>query len=171
MDKRVINCFTFFNELELLELRLHELNPVIDRFVLVEATKTFKGAPKELLYEKHKQRYATFHDKIIHVIVDDMPDAEDPRLREHHQRRCIARGLRDLRPDDIIIVSDVDEILRPSSIMEMRNKDGYFMVDMPMFQFFMNTRAIERGWDKVFAFSYSMVSEIPDFSRRPGTSK
>jgi len=66
----IYDCFSFFNELDLLEIRLHELDPVVDKFVLVEASKTFQGKDKPLFYDENKERYKEFSEKIIHVVVD-----------------------------------------------------------------------------------------------------
>lgn len=109
---KVIDCFTFYNELDMLKFRLTELNDVIDYFIIVEATRTFVGKSKELYYENNKQLYSQYADKIIHVIVDDMPISNNAWDLERHQRRCIDRGLKTLQldPTDIIIISDVDEI-------------------------------------------------------------
>lgn len=52
----IYDCFTFFNELNLLEIRLNILNDVVDKFVLVEATKTFSGKDKPLYYEQNKKK-------------------------------------------------------------------------------------------------------------------
>ena len=60
---KVYDCFTFFNELDLLEIRLNELNDVVDYFVLVEATTTYSGKPKELYFQKNKDRYKKFEKK------------------------------------------------------------------------------------------------------------
>lgn len=106
----IYDCFTFFNELELLEVRLHELSGVVDKFVLVEATQTFTGRPKPLYYAENRERFSRFHEQIIHVIVDDSPKSDNPWTIEHFQRNCIARGLTQCRPDDWIMVSDADEI-------------------------------------------------------------
>ena len=165
MAKRIYDGFTFFNELEVLELRLHELHDKVDFFILVEATQTFQGKPKPLVYEANKERFRAFHKQIIHIIVDDMPTSDDPRVREHHQRRAIARGASNLQPEDVLIISDVDEVIKRSTVDVLRANSGYFLIDMPMYQFFLNTEAIPRGWNKVFAFSYDLAGSIPDFSR------
>lgn len=108
---RVFDCFTFFNELDILDIRLAELDPLVDFFVLVEATRTFTGKPKPLYYADNRQRYERYVDKIIHVVVDDLPlDAPTHWIREAHQRNAIMRGLTQARPDDRIIISDCDEI-------------------------------------------------------------
>lgn len=106
----VYDSFIFFNEIELLHLRLHELSEVVDRFVLVESTRTFTNRPKPLLFAQNREAFAAFADKIIHVVVEDSPDAANPWRIEDFQRNCIRRGLKNCRPDDIVMVSDVDEI-------------------------------------------------------------
>ena len=118
----IYDCFTFFNELELLELRLNELAGVVDKFVLVEATQTHTNQPKPLHYRENRARFSAFHDKIIHVIVDDMPQSSDPWIPENFQRNCIARGLTNCRPDDFVLVSDLDEIPRARTVEKMRRE-------------------------------------------------
>ena len=106
----VWDCFTFFNELDILELRLAELDPVVDRFVVAEATRTFSNEPKPLHFADNRQRFSRWLPKITHVIIDDLPAEGDAWDREAFQRNTVARGLGDARPDDVIMISDVDEI-------------------------------------------------------------
>ena len=134
----IYDCFTFFNELDLLEIRLNILNDVVDRFVLVEATRTFRGKEKPLYFAKNKERFAPFLDKIVHVVVDDYAPVEkyiasptsDPKLwswaYENFQRQSIVRGLGDLKDDDTLIVSDLDEIPSPEAVKKAArlSKDG-----------------------------------------------
>lgn len=115
-QRRIYDAFIFYNELDLLELRLEELNDVVDYFVLVEATKTFRNNDKPLYFSENKERYEKFLNKIIHVVVDDMPEEQDPWLREHHQRNCIIRGLTGIKENDLVIISDVDEILNADAV-------------------------------------------------------
>jgi hypothetical protein len=115
----VYDCFTFFNELDILELRLAELDPQVDFFVIAEATRTFSGAPKPLYFHENKNRFKAYADKIIHVIVDDLPEVGDAWDREAFQRDAIMRGLVDADPDDIIMLSDVDEIPQPGKVASL----------------------------------------------------
>lgn len=115
-NSRVFDCFTFFNELDLLELRLQTLWDLVDHFVLVEANRTFTGKPKPYVFSQNAERFARYLDKIIHVKVEDMPNIGTAWDREHHQRNCIERGLKAAQPDDLIIVSDVDEIVKPQAM-------------------------------------------------------
>ena len=117
----IYDCFAFFNELDLLEIRLNELNSVVDKFVLVEAELTHNGDRKPLYFLENRNRFAQFLNKIVHIIVksEDFIQAnngsslqERAWMRENIQRNAITRGLRDAKGDDVIIVSDLDEIPR-----------------------------------------------------------
>lgn len=151
---RVFDCFTYFNEEELLELRLNELEHVVDAWVLVEATHTFSGKPKTAMLDLEDQRWSRFRDRIIHVIVDDMPMNVDAWGRERHQRNAIMRGLGECDPHDLVILGDADEILRPGAIEEIgRRLDTGFAVPMLSFSYYhLNCRLyrIEADGDEVW---------------------
>jgi beta-1,4-mannosyl-glycoprotein beta-1,4-N-acetylglucosaminyltransferase len=120
---KIYDCFTFFNELDLLEMRLNILNNYVDYFVLVEATKTFSGKPKELYYLKNKEKFNKFSHKIIHITVDDMPEIKDNNRweLESFQRNAIIRGLTNCQSDDVILISDIDEIPDPEKFELMKD--------------------------------------------------
>jgi hypothetical protein len=120
LKPKVYDCFSFFNELDVLEIRLNELDKYVDYFVLVEMTVTHKGDPKPLYFEQNKKRFDKFLHKIIHIVVADYPQVNDPWIREHYQRNCIERGLNNCNNNDIIIISDVDEIPRGTKISEFK---------------------------------------------------
>lgn len=111
----IYDAFIFFNELELLELRLHELSDKVDYFVLVESPYTFRGNEKELFFDNNKSKFKPFLNKIIHII-SDIPnknphnDRKQAYENEYHQRNDIYQGLSQASPDDIVIISDADEI-------------------------------------------------------------
>ena len=121
----IYDCFIFFNELELLELRLHELAGVVDKFVLVEATQTHSNKPKPLYYQQNRARFSAFQHQIIHVVVEDLPQSPDAWIPENFQRNCIGRGLTSCRPDDFVLVSDLDEIPRASVVEKMSREILY----------------------------------------------
>ena len=102
---KLIDGFVFYNELGLLKYRLDTLYEIVDNFILVESTKTFSGNSKELFYEKNKHLYEKYQDKIIHIIVDDMPTTNNAWDREAHQRSCISRGFQNLQDKDLILIS------------------------------------------------------------------
>jgi beta-1,4-mannosyl-glycoprotein beta-1,4-N-acetylglucosaminyltransferase len=114
--RRVFDGFTFFNELDVLEIRLRETSHLVDAFILVEAPRTFTDKPKPLHYHENRPRFAAWADKIVHVVVDDLPATPATAWdREHFQRRAIRCGfdLAGATPDDFVMISDVDEIPKP----------------------------------------------------------
>lgn len=116
---RVYDCFCFFNELDLLKLRIETLRSIVDVFVVVEGTKTFTGRDKPLHF-RHED-FGDCAEKIRHVVVDSYPfDFSDPWRVERYQRNSIARGLTDAKVEDLILVGDVDEIPNPQSILAYR---------------------------------------------------
>lgn len=114
----VYDCFQFFNELDILKIRLNVLNDVVDRFVISEATETFSGIKKPLYYEENKEMFAEFADKIIHVVVEDTPEG-GTHERDTFQKNAVTRGLAGCADDDVIIFSDLDEIPNPEKIREI----------------------------------------------------
>ena len=90
----IYDCFIFYNELELLELRLNELDDIVDYFVIIEATETFQGQTKPLYFEQKKEEFSEFEDKIIHHIVDFPDELTDPWEREHYHRDSIQSALK-----------------------------------------------------------------------------
>jgi len=135
---KIIDCFMFYNELNMLNLRLHELYDVVDYFVLVESTKTFTYNDKKLYFDDVKDKYKRFLNKIIYVLVDDMPDGRDNWGRETHQRNSIMKGLArlQLNDDDYIIISDVDEIPDKNRIKELRSNQVSYQTPVRLFQDF-----------------------------------
>lgn len=120
LNAKVYDCFIFCNELDLLEIRLHELYDEVDYFVLVEADTTFQGNPKILFYAENAERFAPYKDKIIHVIIRDMPLTNDTWTREGYQRDAITRGLVNCKDDDLILLSDADEILSSATLQQLK---------------------------------------------------
>jgi beta-1,4-mannosyl-glycoprotein beta-1,4-N-acetylglucosaminyltransferase len=135
------DCFTFYNELTLLRLRLETLGPHVDRFVLVEATQTFSGKPKPLVFDANRSLFTPWLDRIEHIVVDDLPEGGDAWARETHQRNAIARGLTTARPHDIIMVSDVDEIPAPDALRSISHQKPT-LFGMRMFYYFFNLELI-----------------------------
>jgi|ERR1039457_49013 beta-1,4-mannosyl-glycoprotein beta-1,4-N-acetylglucosaminyltransferase len=104
----IYDCFLFANEKECLKIRCEELKEMNITHVLVEATTSFTGNKKELEFDKIKIDFEKYN--IIHIIVDDLPNNGDTWENEAFQRNAIMRGLRKCKDDDIVIISDADEI-------------------------------------------------------------
>ncbi|MDG0818194.1 glycosyltransferase family 17 protein [Bdellovibrio svalbardensis] len=140
----IYDCFAFFNELDLLEIRLNTLDSVVDRFVLVEATRTFQKAEKPLFFEQNKERFKPFLHKIEHIVVDEYPGFfakfRVPTTWDYddHQKEQIKRGLKNCKPDDVIIISDVDEIPRPELVKQYADKPGIKVFQQRLYYYYLN---------------------------------
>lgn len=121
---RIFDCFTFFNELELLELRLASLYDVVDRFIIVEANKTHANVPKPFNFYEHLHDYEKYFQKISYIMdtsVVKYKGAGDWSI-ENNQRNNIAKGLAEVKaePDDLVMISDLDEIPNPAIVQTIR---------------------------------------------------
>ena len=171
---KVFDCFPFYNELDLLEIRLNVLNDVVDYFVLSESTRTFTGKPKPLYFEENKDRFKKFAHKIRHVIVDDSEyDSNiDVWQREFDQKNSVFRGISDCKDDDFVIVSDVDEIIKPDLISKfvVNNSNSIAIIKQPSFYYYLNCQSTE-VFDKAKMAKFKHIKSpqqlraYPKFSR------
>ncbi|MEN9621732.1 MAG: hypothetical protein RLZZ67_166 [Candidatus Parcubacteria bacterium] len=88
---KIYDMFSFFNELDILELRLNILDPYVDYFVILEATETFSGHTKPLNFQVNKERFKKWENKIIHYSLTDVPKNEaDLRSRLYKKDLTLA---------------------------------------------------------------------------------
>jgi beta-1,4-mannosyl-glycoprotein beta-1,4-N-acetylglucosaminyltransferase len=138
-----IDTFLFNSELDMLELRLNILDPVMDRFVLVESTLTHSGKEKPLYFAENKERFSPWKDKITHHIVTDMPSPTPNRwVPENHQRNAIMTALGKCKANDLIFLSDIDEIPDPDPVR--KNKCGGYRQTYSMY--YANTIHLSENW-------------------------
>ena len=127
----IFDCFTYFNDELITELRLNILDKFVDKFVIVEATTDHSGKNKNLNFDLNK--FKSFKNKIRYIVVDDLPKNTKPfyynkrkwhenMVREEYQRNQIMRGLFDAKDDDLIVISDNDEIPNLSNINKINFK-------------------------------------------------
>lgn len=135
---KIIDCFIFYNELDLLTYRLNILNNIVDYFVIIESTHSFIGKQKDLFFNDNKHMFEKFNDKIIHIVVDDLP-YKYPNINysngeqwknEFFQRNAISIGLLgiDIEKQDVITITDLDEIPDPNILASI--KKGNIIVDI-----------------------------------------
>ena len=158
----IIDCFPFFNELDLLDIRLKLLDNIVDKVVLIESTKTFTLAKKKLFYNENKNRYKKYKNKITHIIVDDSPalfnrffihkpknifwllkNKKSIMLNAHdidfYQKNQAYKGLKNCDENDILILSDLDEIPNPSIFQNLENfKKGRAALELDLYCYFLN---------------------------------
>ncbi|MDA9092182.1 hypothetical protein N9J56_02705 [Pelagibacteraceae bacterium] len=150
---KIFDCFMYYDEDLILDLRLNLLNNYVDEFIIVESSYTHSGVPRKLQFNINK--YLKFKDKINYIISEKLPhnlaeindkDSEDLKnsksilnaaKRENFQRNEILRGLNSAQLDDLIIISDVDEIpnLEKNNIKEVKNKIILFRQEFFYYKF------------------------------------
>jgi beta-1,4-mannosyl-glycoprotein beta-1,4-N-acetylglucosaminyltransferase len=152
MHFRLFDCFTFYDEFDVLELRLKELANIVHRFVLVEGTRTFSGQPKPLFFMENRERFRPYLDKIEHVILNDSDFPAGPVTaweREYFSRRAILRGLARAKPDDFVLVADVDEIPKPELLSNTLASPAaarqFTVFESSCYVYFFNLKASQRG--------------------------
>tara|TARA_Y100000590_G_scaffold376491_1_gene442099 strand:+ start:274 stop:1086 length:813 start_codon:yes stop_codon:yes gene_type:complete len=135
----IYDCFSYWDEDLLLDLRLNLLNDYVDFFIIVEGNKTWQNNPKKLRF--NFDNYKKFKNKIIYIPVEDMPDGDDPYLRENYQRNSILKGLKNSNQNDLIIISDLDEIPNPKAIKNFNIKMRYAVLKQRHFYYKLNLQS------------------------------
>jgi len=152
---KIYDCFQFFDEEMLLDLRLNVMNKYVDKFVITEATYMHNGKPKKLNFDIKK--YTKFKDKIIYIVVNNQPpdlfeiyesdknknDVRGQKLvlngykRDNYQRQKAAEYLKNIDDDDWIIINDIDEIpnLENINLSEINNKIVIFKQQIFYYKF------------------------------------
>ncbi len=150
---KIFDCFMYFDEDLILDLRLNTLNKFIDYFVIVESIYNHKGEKRKLKFNIKK--FKKFNKKIIYLIHNQVPneikkikknDSENEIntkyifnaiFRENSQRNYILKGLSKAKDDDIILISDVDEIpnLKKVNFKKLKNKLIFFNQEMFYYKF------------------------------------
>jgi len=150
---KIFDCFMYFDEEAVLDVRLNTLDQFVDYFVIIESKSTHRGDKRQLKFNREK--FKKFKDKIIYLIYDETSssieavndrDGEavnsgkyilNAALRENGQRNYIQSGLKEAGDDDIILISDVDEIpnLHKINFNQFNQKIILFKQDMFYYKF------------------------------------
>lgn len=153
----VYDCTMFHWEFEMLELRIKELWDVVDKFYVTESKYDHRGKPRELVLTKNLFMFDWAKDKLV-VKVSDMPDyAVKSWDFENYQRlQSIKLPLEDFDPkeEDLFIISDIDEIVRPSVIKEIKDKKGFYTLKMNMYYFYFNLFVSEWYFPRAVTYSH-----------------
>lgn len=158
----IYDIFTFNGELDLLEIRLNILSDYVDQFIIVEATETFSGKPKELYYEKNKERYKKWENKIKYHIVrppydqrivamaNGSPNTQGAEhwKREFCQKESIKDALTHLKDNDTVFIGDVDEIWDSITLHEVSPR-VVRKLKLRVFTYYLNNRSSEQFWGTI----------------------
>ena len=139
---KIYDCFIFFDEELLLDIRLNCLNQYVDKFVIVESKFSHSGEKRKPIFKIDK--YDKFKEKIIYILLEDLPNnlykistgdekinekiIINGNIREFYQRNAILKGIKDANDEDLIIISDVDEIplLESLDMEKIKNNPVFF---------------------------------------------
>lgn len=158
LDKPAIfDCFPFFNEIEVLKIRLEELWDNVDRFIICEAYKTHSGKNKQLNFQNNLHQFEKYLSKITYLVVEKFPDG-DSWTRERFQRDYLLNGLKDCKDNDIIILSDLDEIPRASKIKEFDPKKEVMGFEQNLYYYDFTCRSRDK-WDWAKITTYKVIKE------------
>ena len=147
----IYDCFQYFNEDHVVDLRMNILNDFVDYFVISESTKTHQGQEKKLNFEL--KNFKKFEKKIKYVVADYNLDKNfknhtgGESLIEQHQRNNILTGLKKADDNDLIILSDSDEIPDLKKIKEIKSRTRYTAFSQSMFMYKLNLKNLnESDW-------------------------
>jgi hypothetical protein len=152
MASRVYDCVLFNGEFDALAIRIRELDDLVHRFVVVESDTTFSGLKKTVRFTKEHPAVRTFAARLDFVLVDDMPTTDNAWDREVWQRNAVMRGLTSASDNDLILMSDVDEIPRAECVREALadEKSSAFGFRMNLYYFYMNYKNLNGNSDVVW---------------------
>ena len=139
---KIYDCFSYWDEDLLLDVRLNIMSKFVDYFVIVEGNKTWQNNSKKLRFDVNK--FKKFKDNIIYVPVEDMPDGDNPYDRENFQRNCISRGIKDAEDIDLILISDLDEIPNPFLIKGFDIRKRYAVFEQKLYYYKFNLQSISQ---------------------------
>lgn len=159
----IFDCFTFFNEKELLEIRIAELSGLDVCHIAVQANKTFTNKPKPFIDLDYPE--------VVALNITDMPGGDDPWQREKWQRNSIMPGLEaaGAQNDDLVIIADADEIPSAKAIKEYNPSMGVTAFVMDKFGYWLNCREGKQSWEIAKIMTYEKLKQsTPDQIRNSG---
>lgn len=131
---KILDCFGFCGENEILEIRLETLFKYVDKFIIVEGNKFFNGVDKKKFFDI--ENFKKYRSKIEYFFVENFPQHNGNNwIYENYQRNQIKLGLNNLEPSDIILISDVDEIPNLESKKFINFDSTVFLQNMYYYKF------------------------------------
>lgn len=166
---KVFDCFPFNNELDILDRRFATLWDVVDRFIIVEALFTHANKPKELVFHNNLQRFEKYLSKVTYRVVEKFPDTSDSWALERYQRNFIMTGLENCQDDDVIIVTDCDEIPTANAIRGYTPDKGIMSLEMDLYYYNEHTRAKD-PWFEGKILPYGLLKQLTPCGARYSTN-
>ena len=145
----IYDCFQYFNEDHIVDLRMNILDKFVDYFVISESTKTHQGKDKKINFDL--KNFSKFKKKIIFIIADygNKINFENhtggESLVEQHQRNALINGLKNAASEDLIILSDSDEIPDLNKLSQINNKKKFIAFSQKMFMYKLNLQNLDES--------------------------
>ena len=170
---KIYDCFMYYDEDLVADLRFNILNKYITEFIVVESKFTHSGEKRELLFNINK--YSKFKNKINYIVLENEPenletindkDSIDKKnskyimnalKRENFQRNAISRGLKKVNPDDLILISDVDEIPDLSNLNLENINDEIILFKQNFYYYKFNLMLEDLPWLGTKACKHKML--------------
>ena len=187
---KIYDCFNFFNELEILEMRLNILYDHVDYFVIVESSVKHNGEKKPFYFEENKKKFEKFLDKIILFKIEDTPNdfvnlnySDDDELnkvydytsqtnrfnkwhqpdygRDFFQKESVRRALVNCQDDDIILFSDADEIPNPELVKKLKTFDLKNIYSLNQYTYYYYLNVLkQKDWYGTKVLSYENLKKL-----------
>ena len=140
---KIFDCFTFFNEKKLLNIRFNILDKFVDYFVICESKFDHRGEKKILNFNIND--FKKFKEKIIYLVLDDFPKFDTTWERQDYQRDYLINGISSSKSEDIILFSDVDEIPNLEKNMKLidDNPDKIGIFDQEVYYYKLNLKVTD----------------------------
>ena len=166
---KIVDTVILNNEIDLLELRCKIMGDKVDRIVVVESDHTFTGKPKAYNLERELSRFDQWKDKLVYLKVKNENPSRRSWDNEHWQRDQMNQGWTDLGDEDVIIMGDLDELVRPAAIDLIRNTNyALYHLHMPTSYFrfnYMDLHSHYSPWVKAvrgYQLSGSRMRTLPN---------
>ena len=158
----IYDCFMYFDEDLLLDIRLNSLNKFVKKFVISESTYTHSGSKKKLNF--NIDNFKKFKDKITYIVVEDQPknimnltenETDEKRgeklilngmARDYYQRENLIKGIKDANNDDLILISDLDEIPYLNNLNYSKINNQIIIFEQKMFYYKLNLLYEDYNW-------------------------
>lgn len=151
----IVDCTMFHWEFDLLEIRMRELWDVVDYFYVTESICDHRGNDRELILSKNIDRFDWAKEKLVVITSDKPKDAVTSWDYERYQRLKSVKACKNIvQEDDLILISDIDEIMNAESVLKADKIGGIFTMKMPMFYYYMNLYVEDWIYPKAITYKY-----------------
>jgi beta-1,4-mannosyl-glycoprotein beta-1,4-N-acetylglucosaminyltransferase len=191
MSRKIYHASQFFNEIDLLKLKIETEKQYVDHFIISESNFTHSGIEKDYIFGNNKEEFNDYLDKIIYQKINDSPSSYsniaydshkdylfnltvtkmlnhnhydrniNSYLRDSWEKESLLRAMSSCNDDDIIILTDLDEIIKPEAILWLKenfNDDFVYYFDSAVYYYYLNIRKNEK-WECPLAMSFKMFKD------------